>query len=228
MASRGQQDFARLPAFAARLYRSLTQTGGILRHQREIAADLASRIERGKLLDVGCGPGQLLFEIRQLNPAIESFGLDISEAMVKLTRQRLCDTSAEIRHGEIQHSGYPDDFFDLVTCTGSFYLWDHPQECLDEIFRILRPECVALLFESYRDCDRSAVREAVKSNLAEEPLMRRLLAPRFFVRQLGMTYSTDEFAGIIDQTRFAQSYSIERIRLAGVPAWLRITLAKRA
>jgi ubiquinone/menaquinone biosynthesis C-methylase UbiE len=227
MSSRGQQDFARLPGFAARLYRTLTQAGGIQRQHREIAEDLASRIERGRILDVGCGPGQLLFEIGQINPTVELFGLDISEAMVSLARQRLCGHSAEIRHGEILRSGYPDNFFDLVTCTGSFYLWDNPRECLDEIYRILRPGRSALLFESYRDCDRRAVREAVRANLAAESLIRRLLAPRFFLKQLGMTYSTDEFAGILKQTRFAQSYTIERIRLAGVPAWLLITLTKR-
>ena len=228
MSSRGQQDFARLPSFAARFYRSLTRAGGIERQHREIAQDLASRIESGKLLDVGCGPGQLLFEIGRVHPLIELFGIDISEAMVTLARERLDDTSAEIRHGEIARSGYPDNFFDLVTCTGSFYLWDHPRKCIDEIFRILRPGCAALLFESYRDCDRTALGEAVRANLSGEPLIRRLLAPRFFLKQLGMTYSTDEFAGILDQTAFAQSYSVECIRLAGVPAWLRITLSKQA
>jgi ubiquinone/menaquinone biosynthesis C-methylase UbiE len=228
MSDRGQQSFLRLPGFAARLYDSLTHIGAVQLQHREIACDLASRIVRGRILDVGTGSGRLLFELRQLSPAFELYGLDISASMVKLARTQLSGHGIEIRQGGIQNSGYDNNFFDIVTCTGSFYLWDSPQECLEEVFRILKPQQSAYLFETYRDCDKGEVRKAMKTNLAGENLVRRALAPRFFMKQLGMTYQTAEVAAIIRQTRFAPSYAIDPIRLGGLPAWLRIRLTKEA
>jgi ubiquinone/menaquinone biosynthesis C-methylase UbiE len=226
MASRGQNDFASLPRFAAGLYSILTRTRGIQTQHSEIASELARRQERGKVLDVGTGPGTLLIELDGLNPALELFGLDVSRSMVELASKRLHALGAKVRQGDIRHSGYDDNFFDLVTCTGSFYLWDTPVQCLDEIFRILKPHRSACLYETYSDCDRSEVRAAIQANLKGEALFRRVLAPWFFAKQLRMTYTVDEVSGIVRQTRFAQAHTIERIRLAGVPAWLRITLTK--
>ena len=87
MKSKGQQSFVNLPNFTARLYNSLTLTRAIQRQHQEIARDLVIRLPRGRLLDIGTGPGKVLCEVHQLNPEIELFGLDISEAMVQLTRE---------------------------------------------------------------------------------------------------------------------------------------------
>jgi ubiquinone/menaquinone biosynthesis C-methylase UbiE len=228
MTSRGQRSFADFPSIAAKLYDSMTRTRAIQCQYREIAADLASRIESGRILDVGTGPGRLLAELRQLNPAFELYGLDISASMVELARRRLSGLGIDIRLGDMQHSGYDDNFFDIVTCTGSFYLWDAPQKCLEEVFRILKPGQSAYLFESYRDCDQAEVRKGLKTNLKGESLVRRVIAPCLFRKQLGMTYRMAEVATIIQQTRFARSHAIDRIRLAQLPAWLRIRLTKEA
>jgi hypothetical protein len=53
-----------------------------------------------------------------------------------------------------------------------------------------------------------------------------MLAPYFLKKQLRMAYDSDEVAGIIEQTRFAHTYAIDRISLGGLPAWLRISLTK--
>jgi len=226
MASRGQNSFVSLPGFAASLYNSLTQTRAFQRGLREIAVELASRINNGRILDIGAGAGRLLFELHQLNPAFELYGLDISAAMVELGRRKLSGLGANIRQGDIQHTNYEDNFFDLVTCTGSFYLWDRPQECLEEIFRILKPHQSAYLFETYRDCDRREVRKAMRTNLAGENFVRQALAPHFLMKQLRMTYRVDQVAGIIQKTSFAHSHAVDRIALAGLPAWLRIRLTR--
>jgi len=226
MIGRGQSDFARFPSFAARLYASLTRGRAIYEQQREIASDLAVRVDHGRILDVGTGPGYLLLELRRLNRSLELFGLDISPAMVDLARRNLPEHDAVIKLGSIQFAPFDDNFFDLITCTGSFYLWDQPVDCLNDVFRILKPGHAAILFETYRDCDRNAVRRAIAGNLRDENLARRLIAPRLFSKQLAMTYDTKEMETIFRKTRFARSYAMERIALAGVPAWVRIGLHK--
>jgi ubiquinone/menaquinone biosynthesis C-methylase UbiE len=146
--------------------------------------------------------------------------------MVELAQRQLAGLGADVRQGCIQHTGYEDSFFDIVTCTGSFYLWDFAKECLDEVFRILKPHRSAYLFETYSNCDRREVRNAIRTNLKGESLVRRMLAPYFLKKQLRMAYDSDEVAGIIEQTRFAHTYAIDRISLGGLPAWLRISLTK--
>lgn len=175
---------------------------------------------------MGAGPGRLLFELHKLNPAFELFGLDISQSMVEVARKKLSGLGIDIRLGDIQHTEYEDNAFDVVTCTGSFYLWDFPRECLEEVFRILKPHHSAFLFETYRDCDMREVRNALRINLRGENVIRRVLAPHLFMQQLRMTYFTDEVALIIQQTSFAHSYAIDPVRLGGLPAWLRIRLTK--
>lgn len=228
MIGRGQTDFARFPSFAARLYSSLTRTRAIQEQHREIASYLASKIDRGRVLDIGPGPGCLLFELHRCSPAFDLFGLDISQSMVELARSQLSGTGVEILQGDIRQTRFESSFFDLVSCTGSFYLWDQPRECLEEVFRILKPHRSAYLFETYSDCERSEVIAALKANLKDENLVRRMIAPRLFLNQLKMTYKTSEIDAIIQQTSFANSFATERIRLTGVPAWLRITLERAA
>ena len=106
MKSRGQESFVNLPDIAARLYNRLTQTKAIGRQHREIAQDLISRIERGRMLDIGTGPGKLLFEVHQLNPDIELFGFDISGAMVQLARKKLKGIKVNIECGDIRQTNY--------------------------------------------------------------------------------------------------------------------------
>jgi hypothetical protein len=69
---------------------------------------------------------------------------------------------------------------------------------------------------------------ALKAKLAEDGLVRRLIAPAFLMKQLRMAYLTGEVAEIVRRTTFAGSHSIERVTLGGLPAWLRITLTKCA
>lgn len=227
MDDRGQSDFAKLPRFAARLYSVLTQMGPVSAQQRQIADDLISRIENGTILDVGAGPGRLLEELHRRDPRLGLYGLDISSAMVDLARRNLAGCGIDFRQGDIRHAPFGDNFFDLVTCTGSFYLWTEPRECLEEVFRILKPGRSAFLYETYCDCDLDAVREAFETNLRGEDLLRRIVAPRLFMKQLKMTYRTEEVAAILAGTSFSKC-SIERVSLANMPAWVRIAMSKIA
>jgi ubiquinone/menaquinone biosynthesis C-methylase UbiE len=226
MSSRGEASFTRLPSLGAKLYDGLSRGEALQDQFREIAQDLVSRIDAGRLLDVGMGPGRLLAEIHRLNPAIELFGLDISDAMVRVAGENLAGTGADLRRGTIQQTDFASNSFDIVTCTGSFYLWNQPEECLEEIHRILKRGCSAYLFETYRDFDQEGFRAALRANLRRENLLRRMLTPRFLKQQLRMTYQTDELAAIIARTRFADSHAIEKLTLAGLPVWLRIELTK--
>jgi ubiquinone/menaquinone biosynthesis C-methylase UbiE len=226
MNSRGEESFINMPRFGARLYDSLTRTRAIQVQFREVAEDLNSRISKGRLLDIGTGPGKLLLEVQKLNPSIELFGLDISEAMIKQAKKNLAGIQADLRAGNIRRTDYESDFFDLVTCTGSFYLWDEPVECLEEIHRILKSGQSAYLYETYKDINEDEFERALRQNLKKENLIRRIITPIFLKRQINMTYRIDKVHEIVRNTRFSESCDIERMTIAGLPLWMRIKLIK--
>jgi ubiquinone/menaquinone biosynthesis C-methylase UbiE len=226
MSTRGEESFIRMPLFGAWLYDSLMRNRAIEVQFREIAQDITSKISKGRILDIGTGPGKLLIEVHRLNPAIELFGLDISEAMIQQAKKKLSGIKADLRAGNIRKTGYESEFFDLITCTGSFYLWDEPVESLEEIHRILKPGQSAYLYETYKDIDQNEFKAALRENLKKENLIRRIIPPLFLKKQINMTYRTDEVHEIVKKTRFAESYEIENISLSGMPIWIRIKLGK--
>jgi ubiquinone/menaquinone biosynthesis C-methylase UbiE len=226
MRTRGERHFVGLPRFGARLYDRFLYVEPIQARIVEIAHDLVSRTENGKWLDAGTGPGRLLIEINRLNPDIELFGLDISASMIEVARNNLQGIRADLRVSTMRHTDYESDFFTLVTSIGSFYLWDYPEESLEEIFRILKKGKSAYLFEVYKDINKTEYRNALRKNLRQLNWVRRLVGPFALRKSLKMGYRTEDFVRIIEKTNFARSYTIEKIKLSGMPMWARITLKK--
>jgi ubiquinone/menaquinone biosynthesis C-methylase UbiE len=227
MKGRGESQFVSLPRFGAWLYDKFLSVEPIHARIREIAQDLAPITNRGKLLDVGMGPGRLLLEIHRLNPNIELFGLDISASMVERARKNLRDIPADLRQENIRHTSHENDFFTIVTCVGSFYLWDHPEESLEEICRILKEGQSAYLFEVYKDVNQDEFDHALKENLRQLDPVRRLVGPAALRKAVRMAYRVEEFVKIISRTRFAESYCMEKVKLGNMQMWLRIKLTKR-
>jgi ubiquinone/menaquinone biosynthesis C-methylase UbiE len=227
MRSRGETSFLKFPPVAAALYGALSRTKSLQDQAHEIAAFLVGEIEDGRVLDVGTGPGRLLLAIHQLNPALELYGLDISQSMIDLARQTLTDVPVNLRIGSIARTDYPSDFFDLVTCTGSFYLWDDPKQGLEEIHRILRPDRKAYLFETRRDHDKREFQQALRAKLRQEGLVMKLVGPLLLGKALELAYRTDEVEDILRDTSFSSGHQIEGVTVAGLPVWMRIQLAKQ-
>ncbi|MFX1326081.1 MAG: class I SAM-dependent methyltransferase [Promethearchaeota archaeon] len=226
MNSRGEQGFVKLPKFAAKLYDKMMQLEPMKIQRKQIAELLLEQIDKGTLLDIGTGHGRLLIEINNLNPEIELYGLDISEKMIQLAKVNLKNIKANLQQGNITNTDYHTNFFDLITCTGSFYLWDAPIEGLNEIYRILKPKKTAFLFESHKEYDKLNLKNGIKENLSDEGFFDRKLVPYFLKKQLKMTYDISELKTILNKSLFKNNYSFEKISLANLPIWLKIELFK--
>jgi ubiquinone/menaquinone biosynthesis C-methylase UbiE len=226
MRSRGETSFVKFPHVAAALYGTLSRTQSLQRQAHEIAVFLVGEIERGRVLDVGTGPGRLLIAIHKLSPALELYGLDISHSMIELARENLADVPVNLRIGSIARTDYENDFFDLVTCTGSFYLWDEPRLGLEEIHRILKPGRRAYLFETRRDHDKKEFRQALRANLRREGLVMKLVGPLLLGKAFELGYRPDEVEDILRDTSFSSAHQIEDVTVAGLPVWMRIQLAR--
>lgn len=102
-----------------------------------------------KVLDVGCGKGFLLFELKKLIPEIEVRGIDISEYAIE---NAIPEIRSYLEIGNANRLNFPDHSFDLVislTTLHNLYLFDL-FSALKEMQRISKGNSY-FMTESYRN-----------------------------------------------------------------------------
>ena len=99
----------------------------------EITAGFASYRHTNRLLDIGCGAGNLLEAARQ--NGWEAQGLDVVPSAVKHVRER----GFEVFHGELRQANFPAQHFDVITAAEIIEHLNDPRALVEEISRLLRP-----------------------------------------------------------------------------------------
>ena len=108
--------------------------------QLKLAQELLEEVIGGdytanKVLDIGCGTGWLLAELKRFLPQARLWGLDISLEMARKTRERFADVLA----GDAVSLPFKDNTLDLVL-SNAVYQWVADLEAaFKEARRILRP-----------------------------------------------------------------------------------------
>jgi ubiquinone/menaquinone biosynthesis C-methylase UbiE len=199
---------------------------------REIAEKLPLSSAQ-RILDVGTGSGLQLKVIHQVAPHVELFGLDLSEASIRVAQENLKAYAVDLRVGSIAATDYPDNFFDIVTCNSSMSYWKNPVQCFDEIYRILKPGGCAVLFEPQKEYDINQVVKTIQANMAGKSWLRRkaaVLLNKFALQRgskLGLNlYSLAELDALAVESRFGTSHSITRVTLQNLPIFAQIALTK--
>jgi SAM-dependent methyltransferase len=100
---------------------------------QEIAFDEVLALSPERLLEVGCGRGELAE--RFAREGIDVVALDLSERMVELTRERGVDA----RVGDVQSLPFGDAEFDVAVANFMLYHVSDLDRALAEIARVLRP-----------------------------------------------------------------------------------------
>jgi len=99
----------------------------------EITAEFGASRNNNRLLDIGCGAGNLLQAARK--NGWDAQGLDVSSGAAKHVR----GLGFDVFEGELQDAAFPSQHFDVVTAAELLeHLFD-PQPLLQEVARILRP-----------------------------------------------------------------------------------------
>jgi SAM-dependent methyltransferase len=87
------------------------------------------------VLDIGCGTGVFLRLVR--DRGARPFGLDASDALLEIARERVPD--ADLRVGEMEALPYEDDSFELVTGFNAFFFASDFVPALREAGRVAKP-----------------------------------------------------------------------------------------
>jgi ubiquinone/menaquinone biosynthesis C-methylase UbiE len=123
----------------------LSMRAEILQSRREVVFNLLRR-ERGRVLDIGCGPG--VFARDLLEQGWEVWGVDISPKMIKGVVDGLSGERAERGYfllGDIEALPLPDRFFDAVLCIGVLEYLNGCRRALKEIARVSKPGATVIL-----------------------------------------------------------------------------------
>lgn len=101
----------------------------------ETIVDEIKKSNGGKILDVGCGNGNLFTFL--LDEKYELFGVDFSENMIAEANSK-CGDWASFSVADAEKLPFDDSTFDILVCNASFHHYIHPNEVLMEMNRVLK------------------------------------------------------------------------------------------
>ena len=170
----------KIPAFGAIFY-NLLPARMFTPHYQMIADEVALR-ENSVLLDVGTGPGILPIRIAERFPASKIIGIDLSPEMIRIANRHNLKTgnlrNVEFRVMDANALEFRDNTLDMVISTGSLHHWKDPVRILDEIYRCLKPGCVAWIYDGYGNATDEDIKKCIKKLFFGFPstgLVKRIL-----------------------------------------------------
>jgi SAM-dependent methyltransferase len=122
---------------------------------RRIASEVP--IEKGRLLDVGCGGGKVDRLIAASRPNVAVLGLDSSEPMLAAARKRSSAPNVDFRLGTIEEAGFSGEF-DFALTVLSFHHWEEPGAGLRAVQRALVPGGSFWIYEMDPEASEATIR----------------------------------------------------------------------
>lgn len=118
---------------------------------RKKVLQLVADIKPEKVLDIATGTGDLAILMTQTS-ATEIVGLDISEGMLEVGRQKIktknLDNKIEMVLGDSENIPFPDNYFDAITVAFGVRNFETLEKGLAEILRVLKPSGRFVILET--------------------------------------------------------------------------------
>lgn len=139
-----------------------------------LAAGLRGKLRQGHFLDIACGTGRFLGEVKRNWPRLEVTGLDLSPPYLAEAKRHLAPWSrVALIEGKAEAIPLPDASIDAATAIFLFH--ELPKkiraEVVAEIARVLKPGGVFVLVDSLQKGDRPAMDPLIEAfpRLFHEP-----------------------------------------------------------
>jgi len=98
---------------------------------------------KGRIIDVGCGFGEMCMILAKEIPGCEVVGIDLSKSLLDYARDAISEESVKNRikfeRENVEKMSFEDDSFDTVFNVNMVHWVGNPISMLNEIERILKP-----------------------------------------------------------------------------------------
>lgn len=106
-------------------------------------AELFSRFEAKRILDIGCAEGNFTQVLKQVTHAEEVYGIELSEeGMKSATEKGIKCFKVDV---DTENFPFKDSYFDAIHCGEVIEHLFNPDHLLDEIHRTLKPDGICVL-----------------------------------------------------------------------------------
>jgi ubiquinone/menaquinone biosynthesis C-methylase UbiE len=118
---------------------------------RHFLVDSAAREEKSphRILDICCGTGSVITAFGKRYPDTVLVGYDFSHGMLRKAQEKSAASRAVYVEGDAAQLPFPDDSFDVVTCSHALYelKGEAREKALKEMSRVMQPDGLVLLME---------------------------------------------------------------------------------
>ncbi len=107
-----------------------------------------------RILDVGCGTGELAMRLKKHKKGAKVFGLDMSADMINIAKAKAKssgNSDIDFKIGDVGHMPFGDNSFDCITCAHSFHHYPLKKKAVREMFRVLRNNGKVMIIDGYKD-----------------------------------------------------------------------------
>lgn len=126
----------------------------------DILMEEISEAGPANVLDLGCGPGYVAFQVVIRFPETRVVGIDFSQRMIGHAQANY-GTVAAFLLGDIEYLPIPSDSIDFIIALGVLGKFTVPRRVLTEVFRTLRATGVFLFTYPNRDSAARRFRDSV-------------------------------------------------------------------
>ncbi len=92
-----------------------------------------------KILDIGCGTGQLIGEIAKRYADVNYLGIDVAENMIEVARSKSTGKGIEFRVCAVEDF-QTEEIYDVIICTHAFPYFPDKMEVLKKMAKLCRGE----------------------------------------------------------------------------------------
>ncbi len=153
-----------IPLPGTKLYNWVSGTDIFQRHYDLVSKDVLSYCRKGNLLDIGTGPGWLPITLSRESRDLDVTGIDVSPSMVKTARYNVYQAGmgdrVTVKEANVVEMPFPDNCFDIIVSTGTIHHWKDPIKGLNEVHRLLKNNCFALMYDIVSDTPGHILKEA--------------------------------------------------------------------
>ncbi len=110
-----------------------------------------------RVLDFGCGPGQIPIMIAQRWPEMRVLGIDAGPNMIEQAHKETAAAGVSVKYAVVRlgpqgaaRLPYGDNDFDIVLCNSVLHHLDDPVGTLDELARVAKPAGAVLVRDLLR------------------------------------------------------------------------------